>query len=589
MSNDERLTWSLTDSFNEDFSNYSKLNERNTGRENQAFIYPGPYARNISGTKTGFNAKMRRGFMRSIIMDNSIASAFKTKSPGNLRLNFQFNPEYIERRVSQSPGAVNPLLQNPANLTQAVPGTAQFNFTMTFNREAEVALSTGRLNFDSTIEDENGIQNQLKDPGKVGVMHDLAIFDQIIGQGITKDLVDVITAYTRQQTIANNNAATANPKDDDEEGTEVTAFNETSFTSSLNANFGNSAFLNPMPVRVVFSDLFMVEGLIVGSAVAFQKFNQNMIPTVCQVNCELYALYVGFAKKKAFLTNNLGDWAKTTASDAAKNAANTNAAKNNMAKRVKRVYVVVNSSDPSALTKQDKENLETPDFNSDAMKILAPTTTNLYYQGNVDGDNRWVTLPQWYNAFATPTPLAYQQDYTYDQEDNDSTKVGKLPISIWIEYAPIAGQKLEDVDADFNITVNIKDLSTNTIKNVGVEPGEDWKITRTSGGWGFVIPGQDAKRKDNKLIHRVFWIDPLNVVKKSGISSTAECSLNITLTMSQNVEGAGRVSLNFKPFERRYPTGAPLYKKGNDQHKAIAIKPFTPKPILPVGGAPRAI
>jgi hypothetical protein len=54
--------------------------------------------------------------------------------------------------------------------------------------------------------------------------------------------------------------------------------------------------------------------------------------------------------------------------------------------------------------------------------------------------------------------------------------------------------------------------------------------------------------------------------------------------MSQNVEGAGRVSLNFKPFEIRYLTGAPFYKKGNDQHKAIAVKPFTPRPILPVGG-----
>ena len=63
---------------------------------------------------------------------------------------------------------------------------------------------------------------------------------------------------------------------------------------------------------IVFSDLFMVEGLVVGSAVAFQKFSQDMIPTICQVNCKIYALYVGFAKKKAFLTDNLTSWATDT-------------------------------------------------------------------------------------------------------------------------------------------------------------------------------------------------------------------------------------------------------------------------------------
>lgn len=583
MSSDERLTWDLTDSFNEDFSNYSKVENRNSARENQAFIYPGPYARNISGTNT--DAKMRRGFMRSIIMGDDIAKQFGVTGPGNLRLNFQFNPEYIERRVSQSPGAVNPLLQNPANLTQAVPGTAQFNFTMTFNREAEVALSRDRLNFDSTTDDEDGIRDGLKDPGKVGVMHDLAIFDKIIGQGISEELVNIITAYTRQQTAANNNAAASNVNNDnDDSGSAITEFNETAFRDSINANFGNSAFLNPMPVRIVFSDLFMVEGLIVGSAVAFQKFSQNMIPTVCQVNCEVYALYVGFAKKKAFLTNNLTDWAKTSANDAAKNATDTNAAKSNMAKRVKRVYVVMNSSD-TTLTQQDRENLEVPDFNSDAMKILAPTITNLFYQGNLSNNNdRFVTLPQWYNAFATPTPLAYRQAYTYDQDDNSSTKVGKLPISVWLEYAPIEGQKLDGLDAEFDIKVDIKDLSTQAIKGVGIEPGIDWEENNRN-SWGISIPGQDKNRMNNKLYRRVFWLDPVDVAKKNGISSTAPCEFNVTLTMRQNVAGISeKVSLDFKPIKITYGAGAPLYRKGNDQHKAIAVKQATLQSTLGRGG-----
>ena len=198
MADFEKLEWTLAEAENDNFSNYSKLGEaRNTSRENKPFAYPGPFSRNIAGTRV--NQKMKRGFMRSIIMDQSIAGAFKTKSPGNLRLNFQFNPEYIERNVSQSPGAVNPLLQNPANLTQAVPGTAQFDFKMMFNREAEVAQREKDLLLSGTASDsidrqaraqgfdiDGGLASSaMTDPGQVGVMHDITIFDSIIGQGIT--------------------------------------------------------------------------------------------------------------------------------------------------------------------------------------------------------------------------------------------------------------------------------------------------------------------------------------------------------------------------------------------------------------------
>lgn len=591
------VTWSLSEATNVDFDNYSKIvnkfETRNPERENKPFIYPGPYARIIDPTNKELSQKMQRGFMRSIIMDKSISSALKaTKNPGNLRLNFQFNPEYIERRVSQSPGAVNPLLQNPQNLTQAVPGTAQFNFTMTFNREQEVAQS-GNLNLIGTSDDflNSDIQDNLNDPGKVGVMHDLSIFDKIIGQGISEELIDVITQYTRQQTVVSNNAAVSSETDKDQTGT--VTFDETAFVKSVNRNFGNSAFLNPMPVRIVFSDLFMVEGLVVGSAVAFQKFSQKMIPTICQVNCEVYALYVGFAKRKAFLTDNLTDWAVTTATDAAKNAENTETAKKQMAKRVKRVKFVMNSSDTRGAA-VDENNLEVPDYNSTSMRIVKPTITNNYYPGNVSNNtDRFVTVPQWFNAFSGSSfypsttnniTTAYQQGFTSEQINNNSSNVGKLPIHVFIEYETAAGQS-GDLDAEFDISLSLFESTSGSTKQLNVQPTDKW-VKETWSEYGIT-----KQFSNTEIYRRVFWVDPADVATKEAIASTARCTINIVLTMRQNVVGvSSQVVLDFKPIPLSYSSNAPLFYKASsytDNNKNI-VKQVSPTPNIrnakPSGG-----
>lgn len=601
MANAKKRTWSLSEATNVDFDNYSKIVQksepRNPERENKPFLYPGPYARIIDPNNTKLSQKMQRGFMRSIIMDNSISGALKAENnPGNLRLNFQFNPEYIERRVSQSPGAVNPLLQNPQNLTQAVPGTAQFNFTMTFNREHEVAKST-QLNLIGTSDDflNSDIEDNLKDPGKVGVMHDLSIFDKIIGQGISNELVDVITKYTQQQIVASNNEAA--DKATEGKTSDIVAFNETTFAQSINKNFGNSAFLNPMPVRIVFSDLFMVEGLVVSSAVAFQKFSQKMIPTICQVNCEVYALYVGFAKKKAFLTDNLVDWAKTTATDAAKNAENTEAAKIQMARRVKNVKFVMNSSDTvSAAT--DPENLEVPNYNSLSMRIVKPVITSNYYAGNVANDtDRFVTVPQWFNAFCgesfypsttSNVTNTYKAGYTSDQTNNNSNKVGKLPMHVFIEYEKLQGQG-DELDAEFNLSVTLFESTSSSTKQISVEPEGTW----VREGWtDYGIIRNSKASPATEIYRRVFWLDPQDVGIKETIASNARCTLNVVLTMRQNVAGvASQVVLDFKPIPLSYVANAPLYYKASsftDNNKTL-IKQISPSPNIPnpkTGGTP---
>jgi len=620
---DIRKTWTLEEARNIDFDNYSKIVEAfeprgDYSRENKPFAFPGPLSRNISQSST----KVKRGFMRSIILGGDVANALtpggksnSTSAPGNIRLNFQFNPEYIERRVSQSPGAVNPLLQNPQNLTQAVPGTAVFNFTMMFNREAEVAAQRQRfVRSDGSIEeplnfnlfakedfDEFSIEDSLKDPGKVGVMHDLSLFDKIIGQGITKDLVDTITRYTQQQVIAINNNIDNETEDDKKQRIEFEQEQQTAFDSSLQKNFGNSAFLNPMPVRIVFSDLFMVEGLIVGSAVAFQKFNQDMIPTICQVNCELMALYVGFAKRKAFLSDNLTDWATTQARDAQDNSNAVNAAKAQMLRRIRGVKVIFNSSERENQQNNDNNVLSAPTHNEVGMRVLRPNISSSFYPGNNSNYNfRFVTVPQWFNAFTgthfyptTSTNVSQEvlSQFTDNQTSSSSKEVGKLPVTVFIEYnnlstvstqqTPLGPKQITTktpLDANFDITWQLRDDSTGIKKGLKArKENVEWKEDN--------YPLYGIKEVDNTytLYKNVYYIDPEDVPNKEAIKSTSKCTFILTITMRQNVQGInGEVSLQFKPIEIPFQSTEPLYYSiiaQQSQHTSLVktLKVFDPK------------
>lgn len=544
MADFEKLEWTLAEAENDNFSNYSKLGEaRNTSRENKPFAYPGPFSRNIAGTRV--NQKMKRGFMRSIIMDQSIAGAFKTKSPGNLRLNFQFNPEYIERNVSQSPGAVNPLLQNPANLTQAVPGTAQFDFTMMFNREAEVAQREKDLLLSGTASDsidrqaraqgfdiDGGLASSaMTDPGQVGVMHDLTIFDSIIGQGITSELVDVITAYTRQQVVASTNDPNK-PED-----AEIITFKEADFKTSIQANFGNSAFLNPMPIRIVFSDLFMVEGLVVGSAVAFQKFSQTMIPTICQVNCKVYALYVGFAKKKAFLTDNLTSWAVDTVKAEVAAQAEVTKETKTLAKSLIQLNLGVN-------VQPEGDRLTVPTHNTTAMKVFAPNNTGKflesasYYSGNGStGATSWVTLPQWFNAFA-----ASNSSLGIMRNTANTLFVGKTVTDAFVKTLLPITLYLETTDKDFNnvsssFTAKIIDTTTSQTKATKTSPSSSAWVPIPSGTNEFGFFHETSKKPVKTYVFKnTFYIDPVDVTSvKQTISSTSRCELNIGIKFNKSL------------------------------------------------------
>jgi hypothetical protein len=286
----------------------AKYGEPAYGRQNfdnPAFLWPKDSYQDI----TGRELKVQRGYMRSLLTD--------PKYPGNAgaknrRLFFQFNPQVLVRSVQQSVGAMNPLLQDPAQLAMPIPGTASFGFDLIFNREHEVNAGYNDPN-QEWFELPNGSQALVS---QVGVLADLMVLDTITGQGLSKDLIDIVTKRTnadqtrRQQEYLDLKIEAQKSKDYDEneflrQYKPVEEFGSDQISSIFNSNIGNSAFLNPLPFRIMFSSLFMVEGLATSITVEFQKFSRTMIPTLCKVNINMYALYIGFAKQKTFLYDNL--------------------------------------------------------------------------------------------------------------------------------------------------------------------------------------------------------------------------------------------------------------------------------------------
>jgi hypothetical protein len=284
--------------------------------DNPRFLWPQKEHMDQSGR----TYTIQRGYMRSLLTDPNVS---QNSSVPNRRVFFQFNPLVLQREVQQSVGTMMPLLQDPAQLVQPVPGTTQFSFQLMFNREHEVNKGSNEAD-----------QEWLKLPtgqralvSEIGVLADLMMLDSITGQGLSEDMISALVANTKRQ-YQNYNTIVTNAKEQDKEkGIDVDENAEdyrtvdlpktdTEMNEIFNANIGNSAFLNPLPFRVMFSSLFMVEGVATSVSVSFNKFSKTMVPTQCLVTINMYALYLGFAKKKTFIYDNLIQAAEDAAESA---------------------------------------------------------------------------------------------------------------------------------------------------------------------------------------------------------------------------------------------------------------------------------
>jgi hypothetical protein len=201
--------------------------------------------------------------------------------------------------------------QDPDQLAQPIPGQAGFGFTLLFNREAE--MTSGKyLDANGNLVAGNRLDGIGYEPDKyiieqydpawvteIGVLADILILDDIVGQGLSKDVIAAQVAGT----LKIDTTESSTKDETDTTATDSTSDFDANKLSDFSANVGNKAYLVPTPVRIMLSEWFMVEGFVMNHKVTFNKFNANMIPTQAIVEVQVQALYIGFAQNKTFLTD----------------------------------------------------------------------------------------------------------------------------------------------------------------------------------------------------------------------------------------------------------------------------------------------
>ena len=301
-------------------------------QDNPQFLWP---SSNYKNAITGEDTKLKRGYMRMLAESYGTDAAMQNLA--KRRFHFQFNPDVLVRSVTARNDVQFWMNQDPSQFINPIPGDSNFAFTFILNREAEVASGSYRANSNTikpnlqaaTMPGQKvdiyepvlgtppgrdrsrlvGTTDGGYDPKSVtdiGVLADLMVFDQVIGQGLNQDLAtkmmgkinDFTNTYNTEITKSNNSNTS---DDEDKQGIILPKDLESVLTGSI----GNSAFLIAQPIRCVFSSLYMVEGFITSTTVTFNKFNLAMVPTQCTVEVNMQAMYIGFANKDTFLTNTL--------------------------------------------------------------------------------------------------------------------------------------------------------------------------------------------------------------------------------------------------------------------------------------------
>lgn len=277
------------------------------GADNKDFVYPSRIIRTGTNTPlTRANAEdkfatrtvtnLKRGYIRSLTTAEN-----KLELPDR-KCQFQFNPQFLVQSVSQNTAILNFLQQDPAQYAQPIPGNVSFSFELFFDRSMELNNPDSRI---SAPDDTSPWERS--DPSYVGVLHDISAFYSVIGVGLS----DAMGKYAQKvlENQVQNEIADRLLDAGDSETTFDADAEYASATQSINDllkyNMGNTAFLLPLPVRVVFSSLYIVEGLVKDVTVTFTKFNAAMVPMQCTLNVLFEAKYIGFAKKDTFFTNVL--------------------------------------------------------------------------------------------------------------------------------------------------------------------------------------------------------------------------------------------------------------------------------------------
>lgn len=266
---------------------------------NRKFVYPDRTIRIIDENGRPKNIKLKRGYIRSL--------NYGSVGAQDAVCAFQFNPQTLTQVLQQNTNMLDILHMDPAQYAQPIPANQNFTFELLFDRSAEVNAAPRNRNSRDNKWDS--------DPTRNGVLHDIYQLYSATGAGISR----VQRAYIKQvlddQIKGEINALGVSEENplDGKGGIPLTTADAAASAfideknSFIDANVGNSGFLIPIPVRAVFSEYYMVEGLVSNIQVQFVKFDANMIPMMANVVITMEAKYVGFAKARTFLTRALED------------------------------------------------------------------------------------------------------------------------------------------------------------------------------------------------------------------------------------------------------------------------------------------
>jgi hypothetical protein len=288
---------------------------RGKGRLNAPFIYPGNTLRVIDAAGNPTTRTLEKGYIRRL-------NEFNVDAEDPVLCQFQFNPQFLNQAASFQSGIVNPIYQPIEQLKQPIASMTQFSFRLFFDRSMELNSPGGSVT--RAITDNPW---ELGGPSQVGVLHDINALFRVIGQGISANDVENAVFRARENLAARDvnldEAAAA-----EEEARYQNAVNNAGSFFSNNVNVGNTAFILPYPVRIVFSSLYIVEGFVTSTSLEILKFNSAYVPMQAQVTLGVNAIYLGFAKKNTYFThvleqsavtrrNELLQTAERTASDVA--------------------------------------------------------------------------------------------------------------------------------------------------------------------------------------------------------------------------------------------------------------------------------
>lgn len=277
---------------------------------------------------TGSSAvKLQRGFMRNL--STKLGDVGTKTAPQAFKLRFQFNPSTIQQNVEARQDMYLSVLQDPYQLTQPVAASTAFSFELLFDRTHEVMNGGVTANL-VDLPGQTTTDIRSGEASDIGVLADLSVLYAIIGQGFTtgtaQQQYNIIKANAEREykrsVAAGDPLFTITKQIEIDDGVKTiyeekstfeeyfqTFLRQTKFMESTgasnNVNIGNSAFLVPMPVRIIFSSLYMVDGYVMSTSVVFTKFNTNMVPIQCRVLLNVNAVYIGFARDKTFLSESI--------------------------------------------------------------------------------------------------------------------------------------------------------------------------------------------------------------------------------------------------------------------------------------------